>query len=115
MKQKEGNKNFQIFDLDPEKYVVDKNCETYIMSHPDYIPDWKEVSKKQLSPEFIDKFADKLNWTKLCIHCKLTEDTIEKHIDKVNWLALEMHQVVSQAFAEKYNMNERVVNARYGG
>ena len=115
MKQKEGNKNFQIFDLDPEAYVADKNTEKYITTHPDYVPNWNEVSKKQLSAGFIDQFADKLNWTKLCIHCKLTEDTIEKHIDKVNWLALEMHQVVSQAFAEKYNMNERVVNARYGG
>lgn len=71
---------------------------------------WKFVSMKQqlanskgLSPAFIEKHQDKLDWTELCRHQYLPMPLIHRHARKVDWALVTRHQVLSERFIEKYS------------
>ncbi len=56
---------------------------------------------KRLPPEFIDEFADKLDWYNLCEHQVLPEWLLNKHKIKLNWGQISMYQNLSQTFIEE--------------
>lgn len=71
---------------------------------------WRLVSMKQqlanskgLSPAFIEKHQDKLDWTELCRHQFLPMPLIHRHARKVDWTLVTRHQVLSERFIEKYS------------
>lgn len=57
---------------------------------------------QQLSPEFIDKNNDVLDWYELCEHQNIPEWLMEKHIDKVNWGQISLYQNLSSSFMKEY-------------
>ncbi len=63
---------------------------------------WPEVCKlkKNLSNEFIDKWAWRLDWFNLCYYNKVDSDTLMKHVDKLNfdWVTICDHQNLSETF-----------------
>ena len=63
---------------------------------------WKEISRTPLSKEFIEKFADFLDWNLVSIYSTLSEEMIEKYIDRVNFIAISIHQFLSEEFLLKY-------------
>ncbi len=71
---------------------------------------WRFVSIKQhlantkgLSPAFIEKHQDKLDWTELSRYQYLPMPLIHRHARKVDWLLVTRHQVLSERFIEKYS------------
>ena len=76
----------------------------------DVVEYWRLVSMKQqlanskgLSPAFIEKHQDKLDWTELCRHQFLPMPLIHRHARKVDWTLVTRHQVLSERFIEKYS------------
>lgn len=69
-----------------------KLSEDFIESHADYIDKakkWELVAYYQkLSPEFMDKYAKKLNWNYISQRQKLDDDFVKSHLNKLNkqWL-----------------------------
>jgi hypothetical protein len=55
----------------------------------------------RLTPEFIDEYADKLDWFNLCEHQVLPEWLLNKHKDKLNWGQVSMYQNLSQTFIDE--------------
>lgn len=71
---------------------------------------WKLVSQKQqlangkgLSPAFIEKHQDQLNWTELSRCQYLPMPLIHRHANQVDWLLVTRHQMLSERFIEKYS------------
>ncbi|TWT04357.1 hypothetical protein FQV26_15570 [Planococcus sp. CPCC 101016] len=71
---------------------------------------WKLVSMKQqlanskgLSPAFMEKHQDKLDWTELSRHQYLPMPMIHRHARQVDWTLVTRHQVLSERFIEKYS------------
>ena len=71
---------------------------------------WKLVSMKQqlanskgLSPAFIEKHQDQLDWTELCRYQYLPMPLIHRHARQVDWTLVTRHQVLSERFIEKYS------------
>jgi hypothetical protein len=63
----------------------------------------ESVSKhQQLTPEFIDKHSERLDWFELCEHQKLPEWLLKKHIGKVNWGQVSLYQELSPSFIREY-------------
>lgn len=52
----------------------------------------------RLSPEFIDKNANGLDWYFVCEYQILPEWLMEKHLDKLNWGQVSQYQKMSDAF-----------------
>jgi hypothetical protein len=55
----------------------------------------------RLTPEFIDEYADKLDWYNLCEHQVLPEWLLNKHKDKINWGQVSLYQTLTQNFIEE--------------
>ena len=71
---------------------------------------WKIVSTKRqlanfkgLSPAFIEKHQDKLDWVELSRHQYLPMPMIHRHARQVDWILVTRHQVLSERFIEKYS------------
>lgn len=71
---------------------------------------WKLVSTRQnlanakgLSPAFIEKHQDQLDWTELSRYQYLPMPLIHRHARQVDWLLVTRHQVLSERFIEKYS------------
>ncbi|MGB6407034.1 MAG: hypothetical protein WBF39_06115 [Planococcus donghaensis] len=95
---------------------------------------WKLVSKKQqlanakgLSPMFIEKHQNKLDWTELSRYQHLPMPLIYRHAHQVDWTLITRHQVLSERFIEKYSnrvewetisfhqsLSERFINRHHG-
>ena len=61
--------------------------------------DWEEISQQgDLSDEFIEQYADKLNWTALCYNQIISENILRKFKDKVNWETVCGGQILSLEF-----------------
>ena len=61
-----------------------------------------EFNKIPLSEEFIDSYADKVNWTWISKYQKLSEQFIEKFQEKVYWSEISWNQKLSEQFIEKF-------------
>src|SRR5574344_622763 len=85
-----GEKNF-MFSIDEIKSLSDKNVNISNCANC-----------CNLSYDFIDKNADKLNWVPICRRIKLTEDFIEKHLDKIDWNEISYCQNLSEDFIRKH-------------
>lgn len=68
--------------------------------------DWKQLSKRKLSIEFIEEFADKLDWDELTKNNTFEESFIRKHIDRFNMFILACYQRLSETFIREYADNE---------
>ncbi len=68
--------------------------------------DFQDISwgKYDLSEQFMDKFADKLDWFGICVLENLSEKFIESHKDKIFRLPLCRYQILSEEFIEN-NLN----------
>ena len=63
---------------------------------------WREISSDpNLSDDFIEKYAKKLNWYELCCHHPMTEEFIENNLLRVNWNAVCIYQKLSESFVER--------------
>ena len=65
---------------------------------------WEQISQqyKYLSEDFIEKYADKIDWSAISICQKLSEDFIDKHTNKVYWSAISIYQKLSEDFIDKH-------------
>ena len=65
---------------------------------------WEQISQqyKYLSEDFIEKYADKIDWNAISIYQKLSEDFIDKHTNKVYWSAISRYQKLSEDFIDKH-------------
>ena len=64
--------------------------------------DWRAVSEKPLTEEFIREFQDKVNWNFISTYQKLSEDFIREFQDKVNWKNISVYQKLSENFIRKF-------------
>ncbi|ANU21098.1 hypothetical protein BBI15_13330 [Planococcus plakortidis] len=63
---------------------------------------WALVSAKRLSPMFIEKHQDRLDWQVLSEQQHLPMSLIGRHADKVDWLAVTRSQKLTERFIEKH-------------
>ncbi|MBT2581458.1 hypothetical protein [Planococcus sp. ISL-109] len=63
---------------------------------------WQLVSGKRLSPRFIERHQDELDWDVLSNHQQLPMSLINRHAEKVDWLAVTRGQTLTERFIEKY-------------
>ena len=63
---------------------------------------WKIVSSKRLSPMFIEKHQDRVDWQTLSNQQELPMTLIGRHADKVDWLAVTRGQKLTERFIEKH-------------
>jgi hypothetical protein len=56
----------------------------------------------RLSPGFVDRNADLLDWYTLCEFQVLPDWLLRKHIDRLNWGQLSRYQDLSQAFESEF-------------
>jgi hypothetical protein len=56
----------------------------------------------RLSPEFVDRNADALDWYALCEFQALPEWLLRKHVDRLNWGQLSRYQELSPAFEAEF-------------
>ena len=74
-----------------EQSIIPRFTETYDA--------WAWISAfPSLTEDFIDTYADKLDWEKISRCQKLSEKFIEDHIDLVHWDEIVKHQVLSPEF-----------------
>ena len=63
----------------------------------------------KLTPEFIEEYADKLDWYNLCEHQVLPEWLLNKYKDRLNWGQVSLYQALSPEFIkENSNMLNHV-------
>lgn len=67
---------------------------------------WNEISKKKLSIQFIEQFAEYLNWNDLIRYNKFEEPFIRKHINRFNMYELACNQHLSETFIREYADDE---------
>jgi hypothetical protein len=65
--------------------------------------EWKYVSYKKLSPEFISNHKRYVDWDGLSTTPELNENFIEKYIKKINWSQISQYQILSEKFIEKHH------------
>lgn len=63
---------------------------------------WTLVSARRLSPMFIEKHQDRVNWQVLSEQQELPMSLIGRHADKVDWLAVTRGQKLTERFIEKH-------------
>ena len=51
---------------------------------------------------FIRKFKDKVDWSRISQYKKLSEDFIREFKDKVNWYGISYHQILSEEFKNEF-------------
>lgn len=65
-----------------------------------------EDLKREYPETFIEKFADRVNWSCISKYQKLSESFIEKFADKVDWDTIKISQKLSDAFVKKFNIQD---------
>ena len=78
-----------IYGITGEEY---ENCRT-----------WYKLSLLPLPEEFIEKYADDVDWENISIYQKLSETFIEKHSDEIDWEYISTYQKLSEKFIEKHS------------
>ena len=87
----------EVYGITGEEY---ENCRT-----------WYKLSLLPLPEEFIEKYADKVDWIAICAYQKLSEGFIEKYAGEVDWHYVSIYQKLSENFIRKYKnkLNLRVI------
>ena len=52
----------------------------------------------------VEEFATKVDWVRISIYRKLSEEFIAKFQDKVNWAYISKYQKLSEEFIQKHNL-----------
>ena len=81
--------------------------EDYVASYEPTAAEWTTISmnpnlSEELFENFIEKYADKVDWKYISVYQKLSETFIEKHTDEVNWGCISECQKLSETFIEKH-------------
>ena len=63
----------------------------------------KLICNKIVTPEFIDQYADELDWFDVCEHQELPEWLLRKYIHKLNWGQVSAYQELSESFTKEFN------------
>ncbi len=63
---------------------------------------WQLVSAKRVSPMFIEKHQERVDWPTLSDQQELPLSLINRHADKVDWLAVTRGQKLTERFIEKH-------------
>lgn len=63
--------------------------------------DWFKISKQALTEEEIDMYADKLNWSQICVHRPLSQKMLLKHADKIDWPYVLSNRRITDLTLEK--------------
>lgn len=58
--------------------------------------------QKGLDTEFIDEYAEKLDWYELCEHQELPEWLLRKHLKRLNWGQVSAYQRLSSGFIAEF-------------
>lgn len=58
--------------------------------------------KEKLTEEFMDKYADMLDWYLLSRYQDMSEEFIENHRDKIKWNSILSRNMISENFVRKY-------------
>jgi hypothetical protein len=65
----------------------------------EFCADWNAISRRgTMSKEFIDVFADRIEWDYFAVSDKMTEKLMDKHADKVNWDIISRVKDLSKKF-----------------
>ena len=81
-----------------EKYSI----ENFIRKFKDKV-DWSRISQyKKLSEDFIREFKDKVDWKRISRYQKLSEDFIREFKDQVNWERISLCQTLSEDFIREF-------------
>ncbi|ALN97805.1 tryptophan repeat gene family protein [Bacillus phage vB_BpuM-BpSp] len=84
----------QYSKLEP---IIELYIEKFNKSH------WILISGGQdLSEKFIEKYKDKIEWTRFSQFSILDESIIEKYCDLVDWWCISTYQNLSEEFIKKY-------------
>lgn len=81
-----------------QKYGIDPNKN-------DNLHEWENLcnsERDKLTMDFIETFADKVNWRLVTRYCKLSEDFMRKHEDKVDWVEVSSYENLSEQFVDDY-------------
>lgn len=69
----------------------------------DYFDDWEYISfNPNLTPEFIEKYKNKLNWSFLSENPALTLSLIYLYIHKISWIGVSNNINIDETFITKY-------------
>jgi|SRR6185437_166388 len=92
--------------LDFSKKEIQSFFERYFSQNKTY---WENLSyNSTLTFDFVNKYADKLNWDKLIISLRFdftkesTHEFFEKFVDKINWKRLSLNRSLTLEFIEKH-------------
>ncbi len=67
---------------------------------------WDDMSKRKWSEDFIETFADRLNWEQLVLYNKMSMSFIRKHLDKLDLVTLARCQELDEDFIREHAWNE---------
>lgn len=68
------------------------------------LTNWKEISKLELSENFINIFQDFISWKCVITQLNLTEDFLIKYENKINWLDVLKYQNLSRKILDKFKL-----------
>lgn len=81
-----------------QKYGIDPNKN-------DNQHEWENLcnsERENLTMDFIETFADKVNWRLVTRYCKLSEDFMRKYEDKVDWVEVSSYETLSDKFVDDF-------------
>ena len=80
------------------KHIV---TEEFILKYIDYI-DWKRISNRNLSENFIREHKDKVNWSSVSYELNLSESFIREFQNKLNWRSVSSASRLSESFIREF-------------
>ena len=69
--------------------------------------DWDVMSKRKWSEDFIETFADRLNWKQLVLYNKMSMSFIRKHLDKLDLVTLAQCQELDEQFIREHAQDKQ--------
>ena len=91
------------YELHPEQ--IDTNVAESILDKDD----WQRISRNKLTLQFIEQWAEYVDWFDIAEVQSLNEDFIERHAERITsyepqnaWYQIFLHQSLSETFKQKY-------------
>ena len=72
--------------------------------------DWDDMSRKKWSEDFIETFADRLNWKQLVLYNKMSMSFIRKHLDKLDLVTLAQNQELDEEFIREHAQDKQFLS-----
>lgn len=65
--------------------------------------DWEEMSNEDLPEDFIERYANFVDWNVISYYQTLSEEFIDRFADRVDWRSISRFQTLSEAFISQHS------------